>query len=264
MENLVHRRLLLLAFAAVLLLGVALGSLAVATAHADSVGALQVNGTLKITFSSVECPVGTPTTTNCYGFVTVGDGVVPGLGIVTTRYTFFYDDFGAPCGHVHAQIAFLVGGKGEIDLTTRTAQCLSHGEIVQSSDVTVSGGSGKYTGASGGGVLGYRLLESGPGTGTGFITWTGTLNVAGLTFDTTPPQIAGATAKAVKTRLAKGARVRYSVSAADATDGPVAAACLPKSGSVLRVGRTTVTCTAVDSSGNTARARFVITVKRGR
>jgi hypothetical protein len=60
------------------------------------------------------------------------------------------------------------------------------------------------------------------------------------------------------------ARVRYSVSATDATDGLVPAACLPKSGSAFRVGRTSVTCTAVDSSGNTATSRFVITVKRVR
>ena len=68
----------------------------------------------------------------------------------------------------------------------------------------------------------------------------------------------------MKTRLAAGARVRYSVSATDATDGTLPAVCLPKSGSVFPVGRTTVTCTPVDSSGNTATARFVITVKRAR
>jgi HYR domain len=105
---------------------------------------------------------------------------------------------------------------------------------------------------------------TGPLAGNRGVTWTGTLNVAGLTFDTTPPQIASAKSKVVKTRLARGKRVRYSVSATDATDGPVPAACLPQSGSVFPVGRTTVTCTAVDSSGNTATARFVIKVKRVR
>ena len=58
--------------------------------------------------------------------------------------------------------------------------------------------------------------------------------------------------------------VSYSVNATDATDGPVPAACLPKSGSVFPVGRTTVTCTPVDGSGNTATARFAISVKRVR
>jgi len=91
---------------------------------------------------------------------------------------------------------------------------------------------------------------TGPGAGNRVIAWTGTLNVPGLTFDTTPPQIAGATAKVVKTRKAAGTRVTYSVSAADATDGPLTAACFPKSGSVFAVGRTSVNCSAVDSSGN--------------
>jgi HYR domain len=63
--------------------------------------------------------------------------------------------------------------------------------------------------------------------------------------------------------MAAGARVRYRVSARDATDGPVPAVCLPRSGSVFRVGRTSVGCSAVDTSGNAATARFVVTVRRG-
>ena len=106
---------------------------------------------------------------------------------------------------------------------------------------------------------------TGPQQGNRSVTWTGTLDVAGVTFDTTPPQIVGATSKVVKTKLATGAKVvRYSVSATDATDGPVPAACLPKSGSLFHVGRTTVSCNPKDSSGNTTTARFAITVKRVR
>ena len=251
---------------ALLLFAAVLGSLAVsaARADADSVGTLQVNGTFRVNFSPADCPAGTPVTTNCYRNVSAGDGVVPGLGKVTTAFTLFYDDFGSACGHVHAQIPILVAGKGEIDLATRSTGCITPDQLTRfpPSEVTVSGGSGLYAGASGSGMLNYQNYEKGPGTGSSILTWTGTLNVAGLTFDTTPPQIVGARSKAAKTRLAKGARVRYSVSATDATDGPVHAVCLPKSGSVFRVGRTTVTCTAVDSSGNTATARFVITVKR--
>jgi HYR domain len=59
-------------------------------------------------------------------------------------------------------------------------------------------------------------------------------------------------------------RVSYSVTATDATDGTVAATCLPKSGSLFPVGRMTVTCNADDSSGNAMTARFVVTVKRVR
>jgi hypothetical protein len=113
-------------------------------------------------------------------------------------------------------------------------------------------------------VLDYQNNETGGGSGSSRITWTGTLRVAGLAFDTTPPQFTGTTSKVVKTRLAAGARVRYAVSASDATDGSLAAACLPRSGSVFAVGRTYVNCNAVDKSGNTATARFVIAVKRVR
>jgi hypothetical protein len=253
---------------ALLLFAAALGSLTVAAvrADADSVGSLQVNAAFHTKFNPLDCPVGTPATTNCYATVSRRAELVPGLGEVTTVYTVFYDDFGSACGRVHAQMPILVAGKGEIDLTTRSTGCITPDDVTRFTpfDVTVSGGSGRYAGASGGGLLDYKNNETGAGSGFNALTWTGTLNVAGLTFDTTPPQIAGATSRVVKTRLAAGARVRYSVSAADAPDGPVPAACLPKSGSAFRAGRTTVTCIAVDSSGNTATARFVITVKRVR
>jgi hypothetical protein len=138
-------------------------------------------------------------------------------------------------------------------------------DLFPPTQVTVVGGSGRYAGASGTGVLSFQApTVTGPGAGSRAITWTGTLNVAGLTFDTTPPEIAGATPKLVKTRSAAGARVRYSVSATDATDGAVPASCLPQSGSLFGVGRSTVTCTPVDSSGNATRTQFVVTVKRVR
>ncbi len=247
-----------------LLVSVVLASLAVASARADSVGTLQVNKALFTTkFDDAACPAGSPATTSC--FRNVGGGVVAGLGRVTTAYTLVYDNFGSACGHVHAQIPIVVGGKGEIDLAMTSPACISPdtpGDF-PASTVTVSGGSGRYANASGSGVLDTHSTHGAAG-GIGTNKWTGTINVAGVTFDTTPPQMAGAMSKIVKTRLAAGARVRYSVSATDATDGAVPAACRLKSGSVFRVGRTTVVCSAVDGSGNIATARFVVTVKRVR
>ena len=93
--------------------------------------------------------------------------------------------------------------------------------------------------------------------------WTGTLIVPGLDFDVTPPAIIGAVPKTV--RAPKGARrvrVTYKVTSRDAVDGQVPIACLPRSGIRYPIGRTTVVCRATDSSGNTGRARFVVTVKR--
>ncbi|MDK0520933.1 VWA domain-containing protein [Streptomyces sp. ML-6] len=48
-----------------------------------------------------------------------------------------------------------------------------------------------------------------------------------------------------------GARVTYGATAQDATDGTLPVTCAPASGSLFPVGRTTVTCSATDSAGNT-------------
>jgi hypothetical protein len=256
-----------------LLLVAVLGSLALAAAradavtgaNADSVGTLQVNSTLLIQFDSVDCPAGNLATTQCFHDIPLRGDVVPGLGeVIVAPYTLFWESFRAPCGRVHAQIPILVAGKGEIDLTIAVDGCWS-GDDFPPATVTVSGGSGRYAGATGSGTLEFHAANiTGPLAGNRSVTWTGTLNVAGLTFDTTAPQITGATSKVVKTKSAAGVRVRYSVSATDATDGAVPAACLPKSGTLFRVGRTTVTCRPTDTSGNPATARFVITIKRVR
>ncbi len=158
----------------------------------------------------------------------------------------------------------LVAGKGEIDLAMTVTGCWT-GDDFPPATITVSGGSGRYAGATGNGTWEFHGASfSGPLSGTRSVTWTGTVNVAGLAFDMTAPEITGATSRTVKTRLAKGVRVAYTVKATDATDGAVATACLPKSGGLFPVGRTTVTCNPSDSSGNSASARFVVTVKRVR
>jgi hypothetical protein len=250
-----------------LFLAAALVSLAVAAtrADADSVDTFQVNGTYLVQFERVDCVAGIPATTNCFHNVSLRAGVFPGVGEVGPgAYTLVWDDFGAPCAHVQAQIPLLVAGKGEIDLAMSFTACFV-ADLFPPAAVTVTGGTGRYAGASGSGMLTFSPPTlTGPGAGNRVIAWTGTLNVPGLTFDTTPPEIAGATSKVVKTRLRAGARARYAVSASDATDGPLPAACLPRSGSLFPVGRTTVTCSPVDSSGNATRAHFVITVKRVR
>jgi hypothetical protein len=254
---------------ALLLLAAALGSLAATAtrAGADTVGTYQVNGSFLVQFARFDCPEGIPAATNCFRNLTVRAAAFPGLGEVgLAPYTLFWDDFGAPCPHVHAQLPVVVAGKGEIDLAIDFTACFPVGtDQFPPAAITVSGGSGRYAGASGSGLLTFHTANlTGPGAGTRVIDWTGTLIVPGLTFDTTPPQIAGASSRIVKTRLAAGTKVRYSVSATDATDGVVHTACLPRSGSRFRVGRTPVVCTAADGSGNRATARFVVTVKRVR
>jgi hypothetical protein len=123
---------------------------------------------------------------------------------------------------------------------------------------TVTGGSGVYAGASG--ALTVRIGLAGT---TNFDGWTGTLTVPGLEFDVSPPVLHGVTSKTVRApKRAKHVRVRYKVTASDAVDGSLAASCKPPSGSSFKIGRTKVTCSATDSSGNTATGRFTVTVRR--
>ena len=75
--------------------------------------------------------------------------------------------------------------------------------------------------------------------------------------------IDGARARTVRVpRSGKRVRVRYVVRANDTVDGALPVTCDPRSGSLFMLGRTTVACEAVDSSGNTGRARFTVTVRR--
>lgn len=55
----------------------------------------------------------------------------------------------------------------------------------------------------------------------------------------------------VRAKDEKGARVTYTATAEDATDGALPVTCTPPSGSLFPVGVTTVTCSATDSAGNT-------------
>jgi hypothetical protein len=253
---------------ALLLFVAVLGSLSVAAARADAdtIGTLQVNGTLIVKFAPIACSAGIPATTSCHSEISIRSDLFPGLGVVTTSYTLTLDNFGTTCTSVHAEtIPIVVAGKGTINLKTSIPTCVTSDQLASRFpplEFTVIGGSGRYAGASGSGVLNFQNTITNPETGFSSQTLTGTLNVPGLAFDLTPPEIVGAVSKVVKTRLAKGARIRYSVTATDATDGVVAAACLPKSGSFFPIGRTTVSCSPIDSSGNAATARFVITVKR--
>ncbi|MEE1740163.1 HYR domain-containing protein [Streptomyces sp. BE147] len=48
-----------------------------------------------------------------------------------------------------------------------------------------------------------------------------------------------------------GVRISYTATATDAQDGTLPVACTPASGSLFPVGRTTVTCSATDTAGNT-------------
>jgi hypothetical protein len=149
-------------------------------------------------------------------------------------------------------------GKGAVWLSGSSEGCQPFNRAGKVS-FTVNGGDGRFAGATGSGLLDF--LEQAPYVAS--VRMTGTLTVPGFEFDLTAPSITGAKNVTTKARRrARAMRVRYAVSAVDNVDGPTPVTCRPRSGSRFRIGRTKVTCTAQDTSGNAATARFNVTVKR--
>lgn len=191
-------------------------------------------------------------------------GAFPGLGQVDGRYDFPMDACpGNQARPLAYPIRLTVAGKGEIQIAVAAGPCV---EFVPDStqSFTVTGGTGSYAGASGSGTL-ARSLSTGNIPRYGTETWTGTLEVSGLEFDVARPTLAGATSKKVKAKKgAKSARVVFRVTAQDDRDGALPVSCSPRSGSAFPIGRTRVNCAASDSSANTAKASFTVTVQRRR
>jgi hypothetical protein len=264
-----HREPVVVSLATVLaLLSMAVGRLAFAAPLAPiAIGTLNLQGSLAMVSRDAVCPDRLPPTTACHS--RTAQGGIPGLGRVS--HTYMYNGDFTRCGPGDVVIlgyttSLGVVGKGEISVSVADAPCLlAHLDALHATgSFTVTGGTGIYAGASGSGrIERAAALQSGGASGTD--TWIGTLVVPGLEFDLTPPVMSGATNKTVKTRRgAPNARVTYQVTAQDDRDGAVLAPCMPRSGSRFRIGRTKVTCEAVDTSANSSSASFTITVKKGR
>ena len=190
-----------------------------------------------------------------------------GLGMVKETFAEAVHH-GPPCSENSVKFLgfparWVVPNKGEIHFALAPSpKCWTFGPSVA---FTVTGGTGIYAGASGSGTFSEVARLGNDGTWRGVHTWTGPLSVPGLDFDVTAPVLTGATNKTVKARKgAKRVRVTYSVTARDAVDDAVVASCAPRSGSLFKVGRTSVTCSASDKSANTGTARFRITVRPAR
>ncbi len=78
--------------------------------------------------------------------------------------------------------------------------------------------------------------------------------------DTTPPVLVVPASIAVDATSPSGAVVNYVATATDAVDPNPVVTCAPPSGSTFPVGTTVVSCDAIDASGNSATARFNVTV----
>jgi hypothetical protein len=241
------------------------------TLRAAAAGTLDFRAEVLIRYPSAPCPAGTPRLIEC--FDRTGDTSVAGLGTVHESYAYRLENTPPGClGQLGADVIRLlpttarltVEGKGEIYLSTAGTGCLDRAGTLRSSEgFTVIGGSGSFSGASGGGTLASQ--SNGPPSFSGFDTWTGRLVVPGMQFDVTAPAITGASNKKVVVgRRVKRVRVTYRVTARDDVDGVVPVSCIPKPGSPFTAGRTRVTCSATDKSSNTANAVFTVTVARRR
>ena len=215
------------------------------------------------------CPPGYDTTTTVCAKKT-GNGTVSGLGKVSMSYFFPVNEVapGCPSGHSRAlstDVPLVVSGKGELTFRTAPSACLSMAALeflTAKQEFTITAGTGIYAGASGTGTVTRNLVQTAEGA-SGTETWSGTLVVAGLEFNLTSPSLSGATARTVRVpkKGAKSARVAFRVTATDDIDGAVPVSCQPKSGSRFKVGKTTVRCSAIDSSGNTGKAAFAVNVR---
>jgi HYR domain-containing protein len=216
--------------------------------------------------STTPCPPGSSVSQACPA--ATGEGAVRGLGAVKETYTEMLH-MGPPlCDAGNFKflgypVKWVVANKGEIDFAIAESQCVAEGADGATVAFTVTGGTGTYAGASGSGTFSHGAKPSSDGKFRGSERWTGTLSVPGLDFDLSAPTISGAVNKVVRVKsTARRATVSYAVTASDAVDGKVPVKCAPTSGSNFKVGKTRVSCSATDSSGNTAIASFTVTVKR--
>ena len=198
-------------------------------------------------------------------------GPFPGLGQIDGRYDVRADYAEPQCAATETRVLghplrLTVAGKGVIDLAVADAPCVANAEAVNEAQTfTIIGGTGSYVGASGSGTMTPSLGPLGDRGRFGRMTLTGTLNVPGLEFDVSPPSLTGATNKTVKAKKGKKfARVTFKLTAVDAREGALPVSCSPRSGFAFPIGKTRVDCYATDSSANSVKSSFTVTVKRSR
>ena len=230
-------------------------------------GSLALRAPLQlISTQGASCPPGSSSTTECFGRRSTGR--VAGLGNVVVTYAYAADLGHPSCATGSVRILeyparLAVAGKGDLQiLVAARSDCLAPAAgLSVSQSFTITGGTGAYADASGSGTVSRALSQTDSGA-AGRETWSGTLTVPDLEFDVVRPTLSGATSRVVRVpKGTKATRVAFKVVARDDRDGPMVPACAPRSGSRFKIGRTAVTCTATDRSGNTATARFWITVR---
>lgn len=239
-------------------------AVAVGASRGDAAGdPLQLRAQLRLVSIAISPPPGAPPeASSCRARTATGS--VPGLGSVSETYTWCYGLGPPTCPSelakpLEATARIVVREKGEIRFRLAAGTRCVELEAVKDElqDFAITGGTGTYERASGSGTMNPTVAY-----GLGKESWSGTLDVPGLAFDITAPTLSGAAGKTVRApRGSTRVRVAYSVGARDDVDGAVPASCSPRSGARYPIGRTSVTCSATDASGNTGTASFVVAVK---
>lgn len=217
-------------------------------AGAATAGSLTIGATLTY--------IGGPDCADCRGFSAAGHGAIRGLGAVQFTATGTTDTTDPSCGKSTEQFVVTTPGKGTFTLDGTVQGCSTPFSVTfnrTTIDFTATGGTGRLSGMTGSGSI------SSNGTA---IQVTGTLNAPSFTFDLTAPAFRGAVNRTAKASSAAGARVHFSVSAVDSVEGSVKSSCDHPSGSIFRIGKTRVTCSAADASANVGHASFLVKVTR--
>lgn len=107
-------------------------------------------------------------------------------------------------------------------------------------------------------IDGHRIVYTSNQAGN-FDTWLFEFTVPPS--DTIPPELTVPADFSLDATGSAGALVTYAASASDNADPSPSLVCVPASGTVFAIGTTSVTCTATDSSGNSANAGFSVHVR---
>jgi hypothetical protein len=131
--------------------------------------------TFQDTLATITCPVGQPTGTLCLSFK--GQGQAPSLGATSLARTAIVSATTSSdgCQPVSSMGSLTAADGGKVNFTATGEYCASSDTATYT--YTITGGSGKYQGASGTGTIRFP-----PSSGnTGVETWSGTLLYPGMT-----------------------------------------------------------------------------------
>jgi hypothetical protein len=230
-------------------------------AHAAPAASLPTDMTLIGEFEPVPCTEG-PTSALC--FVVDETGLWPGLGRVELHELVVQSGLtDADLCEPQTRHGTFTAGGGTISYVANGIDCPATRQLLGGyravvADWVITGGTGRFDGASGSGRQNVRPEDEGDEVNTHY---QGSVSIPGVAFDMTKPVFRGV--RRVTVRSKKPTAVRYRMpTAVDAVDGALPVRCLPRSGARFAMGRTPVWCTAVDVAGNEAVAVFTVEVRR--